>query len=98
LANISLELGNDTIVALMSEGVRLSIKGYADNINEGEPFKPLKELVTSFMGNQNGLLYVCKPCLVKRKISETELIESSKVVTGIDILKLVEDEYRIISL
>lgn len=98
LTNASLERGNNTILVLMSEGVRLSIKGYADDINEGEPFKPLKELMAGLISNPNGSLFVCKPCFVKRKLSESQVVDGSKFVTGADVVKLLEDGYSAVTL
>ena len=60
IANAALGSDKDTMVFLMAEGVRLSQKGYADDIHE-EGFAPLKELMANFAG-AGGKIFVCSPC------------------------------------
>lgn len=85
VANAALGSGQETVVFLTIEGVRLSIQGYADGLQE-EGFAPIKELMTSFAG-AGGQIYVCSPCFKKRKLDDTKLVAGAKVVGG---AKLVE--------
>jgi predicted peroxiredoxin len=85
LANAALGSGKETLVFLSIEGVRLSQKGYADDIRE-EGFAPLRELMDSF-AKGGGTIYVCAPCFKKRKLDEHNLVAGASVVGG---AKLVE--------
>lgn len=85
VANAALGSGQDTLVFLSVEGVRLSQKGYADDIHE-EGFAPLRELMGNF-AQAGGRIYVCSPCFKKRNLDENNLVEGAVIVGG---AKLVE--------
>jgi len=85
IANAALGSDQETIVFLSTEGVRLAVKGYADDIHE-TGFAPLKELMDNFAG-AGGTIYVCSPCFKKRGLDENSLVAGSKIVGG---AKLVE--------
>ena len=85
VANAALGSDQETIVFLSTEGVRLAVNGYADDIRE-EGFAPLKELMTNFAA-AGGTIYVCSPCFKKRGLDENGLIDGAKIVGG---AKLVE--------
>ena len=65
--------------------MRLSQKGYADDIRE-EGFAPLKELMDNF-AKAGGVIWVCSPCFKKRKLDEMKLVTGATIVGG---AKLVE--------
>ncbi len=48
VANAAVASDKDTMVFLSTEGVRLALKGYADDIHESG-FAPLKELIDNFV-------------------------------------------------
>lgn len=85
VANAAVASDKDTVVFLSVEGVRLAVKGYADDIHE-EGFAPLKDLLTNF-AQAGGKIYVCSPCFKRRKLDETQLIDGAVIVGG---AKLVE--------
>lgn len=85
VANAALGSSQDTVVFLSIEGVRLSQKGYADDIHE-EGFAPLKELMENY-AKGGGVIYVCSPCFKKRKLDENNLVAGAVLVGG---AKLVE--------
>ena len=60
VANAALVSSQEAIVFLSTEGVRLAVKGYADDIRE-EGFAPMKDLLGSFIEN-GGTVWVCTPC------------------------------------
>ena len=80
VANASAASGVETSVFLSAEGVRLSQRGYADDIHE-EGFAPLRELIDSFV-EAEGTILVCSPCFKKRDLSEEDLVEGAKIVGG----------------
>jgi uncharacterized protein len=85
VANAALGSGKETLVFLSVEAVRLSQKGYAEDIHE-EGFAPLRELMDNFT-KAGGTIYVCSPCFKKRKLDEHNLVAGATIVGG---AKLVE--------
>ncbi|MDY3562105.1 DsrE family protein [Gemmata sp. JC673] len=85
VANAAVASDQDTVVFLSTEGVRLAVAGYADDVAE-EGFAPLKELMANFAA-AGGTIYVCSPCFKKRKLDETALVAGAVMVGG---AKLVE--------
>ena len=80
VANAALASGQETVVFLSTEGVRLSTKGYADDIHE-EGFAPLKDLIQQF-ADAGGSIWVCSPCFKRRQLSEAELLPKCTIVGG----------------
>jgi uncharacterized protein len=89
VANAALGSGKETLVFLNVEGVRLSQKGYADDIHE-EGFAPLRELMESF-SKGGGIMYVCSPCFKKRKLDENNLVAGSTIVGGAKLVEFLSD-------
>lgn len=89
VANAALGSGKETVVFLSIEGVRLSQKGFADDIKE-EGFAPLKELMDNF-AKGGGKIYVCSPCFKKRKLDENNLVAGAAVVGGAKLVEFMGD-------
>ena len=85
VANAAVASDKEVVVFLSTEGVRLGVKGYADDVAE-EGFAPLKDLMTNFAA-AGGKIYVCSPCFKRRKLDETNLVPGAVIVGG---AKLVE--------
>src|SRR3990172_12443492 len=79
----------ETLVFLSTEGVRLSQKGYADDIRE-EGFAPLQELLENFV-KAGGKIYVCSPCFNKRKLDDKKLVEGAIIVGGAKLVEFLSD-------
>ena len=89
LANAALGSGKETLVFLSIEGVRLAEKGYADDIRE-EGFSPLRELMDNF-AKAGGTIYVCSPCLKKRKLDENKLVAGAAIVGGAKLVEFLSE-------
>ena len=89
VANAAVGSDKDALVFLSVEGVRLSQRGYADNIRE-EGFAPLKELMENF-ANAGGRIYVCSPCFAKRKLDEQNLVTGATIVGGAKLVEFLSD-------
>ena len=85
VANAAVASNRETMVFLSTEGVRLSQKGYPDDIRE-EGFAPLPDLMKSFV-EAGGKIFVCSPCFKKRGLKEDALVPGAVIVGG---AKLVE--------
>ena len=88
VAGAALGSEKETTVFLSVDGVWAAKKGEAEKINVGEPFKPLKELITSFIAN-GGKVLACTPCLKARGITEDMLIEGVTPAGGAVLVELL---------
>lgn len=89
VANAAVASDKDTVVFLSTEGVRLAVAGYADDMHE-EGFAPLKELLANF-AKAGGTIYVCSPCFKKRNLDETKLIAGAVIVGGAKLVEFLSD-------
>jgi len=89
VANAAVASGKDTLVFLSIEGVRLALKGYADDIHE-EGFAPLRELMDGFVKG-GGTIYVCSPCFKKRRLDEGSLVAGAVIVGGAKLVEFLSD-------
>ncbi|MGH7264241.1 MAG: DsrE family protein [Candidatus Rokuibacteriota bacterium] len=89
VATGALGSGKETVVFLSTEGVRLAVDGYADDIRE-EGFAPLKQLMSDFAGN-GGKIYVCSPCFKRRKLDEAKLVPGAQIVGAAKTVEFMSD-------
>lgn len=90
LVNAALDSGHKVRVVLASEGVRLAVKGYADDIHSGEPFKPLKQLMEDAL-KKGAEINVCTPCMKKRNLAENEMIPGVRFIAGAELVAILDD-------
>jgi predicted peroxiredoxin len=95
IANAALGSEKDALVFLSTEGVRLSQKGYADDVHE-EGFLPLKELMDNF-ASVGGSIYVCAPCFNKRGLDPNNLVDGAQIVGGAVLVEFLSDNSPVIS-
>src|SRR5581483_9014743 len=87
VANASAASEKQTVVFLSTEGVRLSQKGYADDIHESG-FAPLRELMANFV-KAGGIIWVCSPCFKKRGLDENNLVDGATIVGGARLVEFL---------
>jgi len=87
IANAAVASGQETMVFLSIEGVRLAVAGTADSIHE-EGFQPLKDLVTSFV-EAGGMIFVCAPCFKKRGLDSSNLTPGATIVGGARLVEFL---------
>ena len=99
LANAAISQREEVQIILTSEGVRLGIDDYIENLDNGEPFKPIPALIAEFL-QQGGILNVCTPCMAKRGIPETDILEhpNRRFIAGADVIRIVRETDRSIQL
>ena len=90
VANAALGSDKDTVAFLSTDGVWAAVQGEAEKINEGAPFAPLKELIDKFLAN-GGKILVCAPCLKKRGIEDSKLIEGATPVGGATLVEFLSE-------
>lgn len=89
VANASVASDKDTVVFLSTEGVRLAVQGYADDVQE-EGFAPLKELIHNF-AQAGGKIWVCSPCFKRRKLDDTKLVAGATIVGGAKLVEFLSE-------
>lgn len=89
IANAAAASNQQTLVFLSIEGVRLSQKGFADDIRE-EGFAPLKDLMDNFV-KAGGTIWVCSPCFKKRGLNENNLVPGATIVGGAKLVEFLSD-------
>jgi predicted peroxiredoxin len=89
VANAAVASDKDTMVFLSTEGVRLGVQGYADDIHEAG-FAPLRELLANFV-KAGGKVWVCSPCFKKRGLDETKLVPGATIVGGAKLVEWLAD-------
>jgi predicted peroxiredoxin len=89
LANTALDGGHAVRLILASEGVRLGVKGYAEDMDNGAPFKSVKELMAAFL-QKGGEINVCLPCMKKRGIEEKDILPGIKFIAGADVIAILD--------
>lgn len=97
LANVALESRDAVTVVLTSEGVRLAVAGYADDLDNGAPFKPIKTLLAE-IAQKGGRLQVCTPCLNKRGLVETDVPAAFERIDGAGLIRSVQAADRTLQL
>ncbi len=71
--------GHDVELILLSDGVHLASKGYADKIDIGKPFEPISKLLPAFL-DAGGRLKVCSSCMVHNGVDKNTLIEGAEII------------------
>jgi predicted peroxiredoxin len=87
VANAAVASGQETMVFLSVDGVRLSVQGVADAIHE-QGFQPLKELMTNFV-EAGGAILVCSPCFKKRDLDSGNLVPGAAIVGGARLVEFL---------
>ena len=89
VANAAAASDKETVVFLSTEGVRLSQRGYADDVHE-DGFAPLADLIASFV-EAGGQIWVCSPCFKKRGLDEGQLVDGATIVGGAKLVELLSN-------
>lgn len=75
MANASLAMDMEAVIALQGNAVHLAQKGYAEKMTRPGGFPPVAKLLSEFL-ELGGRLLVCVPCIKERNIDEkTDLME-----------------------
>jgi predicted peroxiredoxin len=97
LAKAALEGGHQVRLVLTSEGVRVTVKGFADDMNNGPPFLPLKELI-ALVQARGAEINVCTPCMAKRGLEQKDMIDGVSFIDGAGFVRIVSETERSIQL
>ena len=73
----ALDGGKDVVMWLTVEGVRLSLRGYANSIR-AEMDPPVERVHAQFI-EQGGRFYVCPVCFKERELDEKEFVDNAEL-------------------
>ena len=88
-AGAALDQGKEVVMWLTSDGVRLGIQGYADQIRADKD-PPAKRLHAQFI-EKGGRFYVCPICFKERDLSEDELVENAELKGASPLMEFAGD-------
>jgi predicted peroxiredoxin len=87
--------GNEVVMFLTKEAVRLAVPGYADAVESaGAP--PVATLFAQF-ADAGGQLYACPICLKARKIDEGSLVSNARVAGATPLWEFIGDGATVFS-
>ncbi|NLL65749.1 MAG: hypothetical protein GX239_08070 [Clostridiaceae bacterium] len=81
----ALEKGYSVRLLLLSNGVRLANKSYADEIDIGEPFPPIKDVYPAFF-EKGGLLSVCDACMKHNNVLPETVVKEAQIIQAPDVI------------
>lgn len=87
VANAGIAGGQETAVFLSVEAVLLAKQGFTDDF-QGQGFKPLKELIESFVAG-GGMIWVCPPCANVRGVTEDALVSGAVFAGGAKVVEFL---------
>lgn len=93
----ALEKGHQVEIMLLSDAVHVAEKGYADKIDIGAPFKPIKDVLPAFL-EQGGRLKVCSSCMEHNNVAADNLVEGAEVITADYVIDALMDAERTLQL
>jgi tRNA 2-thiouridine synthesizing protein D len=97
LANAALDRADDVTVIFMSEGVHMAMAGYADDMDNGAPFKPVRELIAG-LRQKGASIAACVPCIKNRGLAEEDVMDDVRLIGGPEVLDLLAGSDRSIQL
>ena len=98
LANIEVEKpGKKVEVVFIIEGETMAIEGKAAGFNIGVPFETydLETRIKEFQ-KKGGIVNVCTPCLIHRKLQDAPLLEGVIAIKGPDMLEKKDQANKIL--
>ncbi|GAC1353605.1 MAG: hypothetical protein NVS4B8_16340 [Herpetosiphon sp.] len=87
VANAGVAAGQEVVIFLNVEAVRLATPGYADDVTAAG-FKPLKELLTAFTDN-GGKLWICPPCFQGRGLQPEHVVAGTTFAGGAAVVEFL---------
>ena len=94
-AGAALDRGDETVMWLSSEGVRLALDGYVAGIRAGmEP--PVQRVHEQFI-EKGGHFYVCPVCFNERELDQADLVENAELQGATPLMEFVGDGATVFS-
>ena len=88
-AGAALDQGKEVVMWLSADGVRLALRGYADQIREGQE-PPVSRVHQQFI-EKGGRFYVCPICFNERDLSKGELVHGAELQGATPLMEFAGD-------
>jgi predicted peroxiredoxin len=88
-AGAALDQGNQVVMWLTAEGVRLALHGYANRIRAGQD-PPVERVHAQFI-EKGGRFYVCPICFSERDLDESDLVEGAQLQGATPLMQFAGD-------
>jgi len=88
-AAAALDKGHEVVMWLSSDGVRLALRGYADEIRAGEE-PPVSRVHAQFI-DKGGRFYVCPICFNERSLDDSELVDGAELQGATPLMEFAGD-------
>lgn len=92
-AGAALDQGKEVILWLTSDGVRLALRGYTDQVRAGQE-PPGERLHKQFI-EKGGRFFVCPICFKDRELDESELEANAELKGATPMLEFAGDDAQI---
>lgn len=93
----ALEKGHSVQILLLSDAVHLASKGYADKINIGPPFSPIKEILPTFL-QLGGKIKACSACMEHNGVKREDVIDGVEVIKADDVVDMIMNANKTLQL
>lgn len=84
----SIEKGYKTAIILLLDGVHVGRQGCVDDIDIGEPFLPVKDMLEVYLDN-GGQLLVCGSCWKHDHIPDGERLAGTSIISADTVIDLL---------
>jgi uncharacterized protein len=88
-AGAALDKGQEVVMWLTSEGVRLALRGYVDPIR-AELDPPVRRVHDQF-AEKGGRFFVCPVCFNERSLDEADLVENAELKGATPLMEFAGD-------
>jgi predicted peroxiredoxin len=88
-AGAALDRGDEVVMWLSSEGVRLATNGYVADIRQGQE-PPVQRVHDQFI-EKGGRFYVCPVCFNDRNMDDGELVANAELKGASPLMEFVGD-------
>ncbi len=95
LANTAITMDITPVIILQGKGVMLAKKDYAEHIHF-EGGTPLKDMLDTYIESGNKL-YLCSPCLEKRKLRKEHMIEGTEIIGAAKVTEEVLSSVNVLN-
>ncbi len=94
-AGAALERGDEVVMWLSSEGVRLALDGYVADIRQDKD-PPAQRIHDQFI-EKGGQFYVCPICFNERELNESDLVQAAELKGATPLMEFVGDGATVFS-
>jgi tRNA 2-thiouridine synthesizing protein D len=92
-----IEKGYKTAIVLLLDGVYVGKDGYAEDIDVGEPFLPVKDMLEVYLG-QGGQLLICGSCWKHEHLTDADRLPGTGMITADGVVDMLMNAKSVLQL